>query len=126
MSLRIAIAKLNGTVTAMSAHTAGSISYPAPNARLKCSHTPTLTTADRTKVIESDASAAKRLRRSGGTEYAVPTARPSATATSSGAPCVTARTSGTTADTATIRRPAATLRSPAAIGRDGLVVWVDL
>src|SRR3954452_17570905 len=119
MSLRIAIAKLNGTVTAISAHTAGWISEPPPNAWLKCSQTPTFTTTARTNVIDSDASAGKRFRRSGGTEYAVPIARPTATATSSATPWVRASTSGTTAHATTIRHPAAGLRSPAATGRNG-------
>ena len=47
---------------------------PPPNAWLKCSHTPTLTTTERTKVIDSEARTGKRLSRSGGTEYAVPIA----------------------------------------------------
>jgi hypothetical protein len=120
--LRIAIAKLNGTVTAISAHTPGWMAEPPPKVWLKCSHTPRLTTSERTNVIDSEASAGKRLSRSGGTEYAVPTARPMPTATSSAAPCVIASATGTAAATATIQRPASGLRSPAAMGSAGLLM----
>src|SRR5262245_8143815 len=115
-SLRTAMANENGTVTAVSAHTPATIGVPAT-----CSQTPRLTTSDRTKVIDPAASAAKRLRCSGGHEYAQPIASATVTAISSATPWVAAITSGVTAATATMRRPASSDRSPAAIGSHGLL-----
>ena len=62
----------------------------APPPPVKCSATPRLTTTARTPVMHSEASSGKRLSRSGGSEYAAPTARPASTAPVSSAPCVSA------------------------------------
>ena len=71
--------------------------------------------------MHSDAATAKRLSRSGGSEYAVPTTRPTTTATVSSAPCVIASTTASAAVVATIARPVSIVISPAASGRNGLL-----
>ena len=90
-SLRIAIANENGTTNSVSAHTgSGTDQPPSPSDCVKCSATPRFTTSDRTAVMLSEASAGYRFSRSGGTEYAVPTASPASTASVSTAPWVSA------------------------------------